>query len=67
MLIQTENRPVETEAYNNFNFILDLQPGFDDYYVTFGVQQINDTISMYKATYDQVSETWSLADFTPAP
>lgn len=67
LAIQPEDRPDESVTYNTFNFIVDIQPGFPDYNISFGVKRSNDAVSIYKATYDTVSKTWALEEITPAP
>jgi len=67
VLIPLEARPDETLIYNSFNFNVDIQPTSEEISVSFGVKRSNNAISMFKATYDEVSETWALAEITPAP
>ncbi len=53
--------------FQSFNFNVDIQPSSDEISVSFGVKRSNDSVSMYKATYDEVSETWTLVEVTQFP
>ncbi len=62
LLIPNEFRPDETVKYINFTFNVDIQPTNNETSLSFGVQQSNGVISMYKATFDQVSGKWTLKE-----
>lgn len=64
LMVQEEFRPEETVSYNNFDFKVDIHSTTGEISLLFGVQQSNSTISMYKAIYNEVSETWSLVEIT---
>ncbi|MGE7794480.1 hypothetical protein [Lysinibacillus fusiformis] len=64
LMILEEFRPDETVPYNNFDFKVEIHSITGEISLQFGVQQSNSTIIMYKAIYNEVSETWSLVDIT---
>ncbi|MFA1738158.1 hypothetical protein [Lysinibacillus fusiformis] len=63
-MVQNEFRPDEVVPYNNFNFKVDIHSTTGEISLQISVQQSNSTISIYKAIYNEVSETWSLVEIT---
>jgi len=64
VLIAPESFPDNSVTYNQFTYNVDIQPGFTEFSVSFGVKRSNNTVSQYKATYSPAMEKWTLDEIT---